>query len=66
VTSVLGVGIGAPAVQNDSVVAVVVICIINIGKTKTIINRTKTAAILNSTVKVRINNVNHRKCCSSN
>jgi hypothetical protein len=58
------VGIGAPAVQNDLVVvAVVVPCAIEGGKTMTTINRNKKKAIL-ATAKVDIN-MNHRQSRSS-
>jgi hypothetical protein len=63
VTSVRGVGIGAPAVQNDSViaVAVVVVCATDIGKIKTSHNKNKPDIL--TIVKVGIN-MRHRKCRS--
>jgi hypothetical protein len=49
VTSVRGVGIGAPALQNDSVVVVavvlVVVCATAIGKIETRQNKNKTAIL---------------------
>jgi hypothetical protein len=59
VTSVRGVGIGAPAVQNDSAaVVVVVVCATDIGKIKIRHNKNKTAIL--TIVKEEIN-LNHRK-----
>jgi hypothetical protein len=68
VTSVLGVGIGAPEVQNESVVAVivlVVVCAIDIGNPKTIISRNDTAILITAVEVEDINNINYRRCRSS-
>lgn len=44
-TSVLGVDIGAPLVQNGSIVADDIVCAIDVGKIQTINNRSKIAAV---------------------
>jgi hypothetical protein len=63
VISVLGVGIGGPAVQNDSVLEDVVCATDSGGKTKIMINRNKTAILIIVEVDV---SVSHRKCQNAN